>query len=88
MNIYRLVFFYHFSKYVLLFLEDKMDGKFNVRVFLSICLTFNQFQPDVAYKSVAYKKSVYIKQNIIMAMLRKVNSHSVDICKLIKKSIT
>ena len=64
-----------------------MDGKFNVRVFLSICLTFNQFQPDVAYKSVTYKKSVYIKQNIIMAMLRKVNSHSVDICKLIKKSI-
>ena len=30
----------------------------------------------------------YIKQNIIMAMLiRKVNSHSVVICKLIKKSI-
>ena len=29
----------------------------------------------------------YIKQNIIMAVLRKANSHSVAICKLIKKSI-
>ena len=25
-------------------------------MFLSICLIFYQFQPDVAYKSVAYKK--------------------------------
>ena len=29
----------------------------------------------------------YIKQNIIMAVLRKANAHSVDICRLIKKSI-
>ena len=29
----------------------------------------------------------YIKQNIIMAVLRKANSHSVAICRLIKKSI-
>ena len=27
----------------------------------------------------------YIKQNIIMAVLRKANSHSVAICRLIKK---
>ena len=29
----------------------------------------------------------YIKQNIIMAVLRKTNSHSAVICRLIKKSI-
>ena len=29
----------------------------------------------------------YIKQNIIIAVLRKANSHSVAICRLIKKSI-
>ena len=28
-------------------------------VLLSICLIFCQFQPDVAYKSVAYEKRVY-----------------------------
>ena len=32
-------------------------------VLLSICLIFCQFQPDVAYKSVAYKKSVYLEHN-------------------------
>ena len=31
--------------------------KFSFRVLLSICLIFNQFQPGVAYKSVAYKKN-------------------------------
>ena len=30
---------------------------------------------------------VYLKQNIITAVLRKVNAHSVAICRLIKKSI-
>ena len=30
----------------------------------------------------------YIKQNIIMAVLRKANFHSVAICRLIKKSNT
>ena len=30
------------------------------RVLLSICLIFCQFQPCVAYKSVAYKKCVYL----------------------------
>ena len=29
----------------------------------------------------------YLKQNIITAMLRKANAHSVVICRLIKKSI-
>ena len=31
--------------------------KFSLRVFLSICLIFCQFQPGIAYKSVAYKKA-------------------------------
>ena len=63
-------------------MESSTSGCFLASAWLLI-----NFKPDVAYKSVAYKKSVYIKQNIVMAMLRKVNSHSVDICKLIKKSI-
>ena len=29
----------------------------------------------------------YLKQNIIMAVLRKVNAHAVVICRLIEKSI-
>ena len=32
--------------------------KFSLRMLLSICLIFCQFQPGVAYKSVAYKKRV------------------------------
>ena len=32
--------------------------KFNLRVLLSFCLFFCQFQPGVAYKIVAYKKSI------------------------------
>ena len=45
--------------------------KFSLRVLLSFCLIFCQFQPDVAYKSVAYKKKrelacacVFIEKNI------------------------
>ena len=34
--------------------------KFSLRVLLSFCLIFIQFQSGVAYKSVAYKKSVYL----------------------------
>ena len=30
--------------------------KFSLRVLLSICLIFCQYQLDIAYKSVAYKK--------------------------------
>ena len=33
-------------------------AKVHSQVVLSICLIFCQFQPGVAYKSVAYKKSV------------------------------
>ena len=33
------------------------------------------------------KCNEYLKQNIIMAVLRKSNAHSVVICRLIKKSI-
>ena len=32
---------------------------FSLRVFLSSCEIFGQFQPGFAYKSIAYKKSVY-----------------------------
>ena len=31
---------------------------------LSICLIFCQFQPGVAYKSVGYRKSVYIDRTV------------------------
>ena len=50
--------------FVLIFLDDNVDEeriifklqKFSLRVLLSICLIFCQFQPRIAYKSVAYKK--------------------------------
>ena len=60
-----LCVFRHFIEYLLLFLDDDMDKKcgyfptqqkFSLRVLLSFCLNFCQFQPSVAYKSVAYKK--------------------------------
>ena len=35
---------------------------FSLRVLLSICLIFCQFQAGVAYESVAYKKA-YIQEN-------------------------
>ena len=34
--------------------------KFSLRVLLSFCLIFYQFQPGNAYKSVTYKKSMYL----------------------------
>ena len=34
--------------------------KFSLRVWPTFCLIFCQFQPGVTYKSVAYKKSVYL----------------------------
>ena len=46
--------FGYFLEYVLLFLDDNVDN--TLRVLLSICLIFCQFQPGVAYKGVAYKK--------------------------------
>ena len=38
--------------------------KFSLRVVVSTCLIFYQFQPGVDYKKVDYKKSVYIR-NIV-----------------------
>ena len=38
-------------------------------VLLSICLIFCQLQPGVAYKTVAYKKSVYV----LIAFIEKFN---------------
>ena len=38
--------------------------KFSLRVLLSFCLTFWQFQPGVAYKSVAYKKRRVMKESV------------------------
>ena len=35
---------------------------FSLRVLLSICLIFCQFQPGVAYKSVAYKKARVVRR--------------------------
>ena len=59
----------YFLEYVLFFLDDNVDEecsnskKFSLRVLLSICLIFCQFQPGVAYKKVAYKKRacIYLK---------------------------
>ena len=60
-------FFAYFLEYALLFLDDNVDEdvkqlKFSLRVLLSICFFYCQFQPGVAYKSFAYKKKrVYHK---------------------------
>ena len=44
----------------------KKANKFNLRVLLSFCLIFWQFQPNVAYESVALKKAyIPIKNKII-----------------------
>ena len=45
-------FFAHFLECLILVLDDNLDEE----VLLSFCLIFCQFQPDVAYKNVAYKK--------------------------------
>ena len=39
--------------------------KFSLRVLLSFCFIFCQFQPGVPYKSVAYKKSVHLHSSYI-----------------------
>ena len=54
----KTCFFAYFLEHVLLILSDNVDElKFSLRVLLSICLIFCQFQPGVAYKSIAYKKA-------------------------------
>ena len=59
------LFFVHFLRISPIILDDKVDEEseqvfkqqnFNLRVLLSFCLTFCQFQPGIAHKSVAYKK--------------------------------
>ena len=58
------MFFVHFLEYLLLFLGDNVDEKGNnfqiakvqPQLLLSFWLIFCQFQPDVAYKSVASTK--------------------------------
>ena len=59
-------FFLEVLEYLLLFLDDNMDEEnesffqyqmFCLRVLLSFCLFFCQFQPSFAYKSVAQKKA-------------------------------
>ena len=43
--------------------------KFSLMVLLSICLIFCQFQPNVAYKSIVYKKAcneVYCRKASLM----------------------
>ena len=49
--------------------------KFSLRVLLSFCLIFCQFQPGVAYKSVAYKKRVIIVWCMPANTLRKVTGN-------------
>ena len=71
MNIDRFVFlliFFFFASFACLFFRTcpiifgwRMRivfkyQKFSLRVLLSICLIFCQFQPGIAYKSVIYKK--------------------------------
>ena len=46
--------------------------KFSLRVLVSTCLIFYQFQPDVDYKKVDYKKSVYIRNIVNEWMLNPV----------------
>ena len=44
--------------------------KFSLRVLLSFCLIFCQFQPGVAYKSIAYKKGVQPENQFSLVKLR------------------
>ena len=59
-------FFLHFLEDLLIFLDNNKKAnifkkwKFNLWVMLSFCLIFCQFQPGVAYKSVACEKSVHL----------------------------
>ena len=61
------LFFVHYLEYFLLFLDGNVDGESELflnskslasRCCLDFAWFFCQFQPGVAYKSVAYKKSV------------------------------
>ena len=49
---------------------NSFQKRFNLGVLLSICLFFCQFQPGVTYKSVAYKKGVYLFSALHFFLLR------------------
>ena len=66
------MFFVHFLEYLLLFLYDNVHEEselflnsksLSLKALLSFCLIFCQFQPCVAYKSVAYRKKRLHLQN-------------------------
>ena len=48
-------------------------------------VNFEEMDTERSTEKINFKK--YIKQNFIMAVLRKTNSHSVVNCRLMKKSI-
>ena len=52
-------FHFHNNQLYNLIETDTLDLLDSLRVFLSFCLIFCQFQPSVTYKSVAYKKRVH-----------------------------
>ena len=59
------------------------EEKFSLRLLLSICLIFCQFQSGVAHKSVAYKKSMYhIKIYRITQLRYRITKLSYRITKL------
>ena len=64
-----IIFFFITIKHVIsLTLKNLFGGhvcqKLNLRVLLRFCLIFCQFQPGVAYKSVAYKKAcIMVREN-------------------------
>ena len=80
----HLFFFVHFLEYLLSFLDDKKDQE--SKTFSNsessvagcclafACLIFYQYQPGVAYKSFAYKKSIYLWTRAVMAIMKKSKS--------------
>ena len=52
--------------------------KFSLRLCLSFCLIFYQFQPGVAYKSVAYKKNQVFQGKIQgnIQSNKRINTHN------------
>ena len=54
-----MVYYWWMIKWMKNVINSK-EQKFSLRVLVSICLFFCQFQPGIAYKSIAYKKSVWL----------------------------
>ena len=70
------LFFVHFLEYFILFLDEDDNTDLDSKKFsdskssasgccFAFARFFCQYQPDVAYKSVAYKKSVYSTKKIM-----------------------